>query len=125
MAVNETTINFYFTPQQAKTYSDTFDITAPDYTSDTISFSVAGVGILETYDVLMQGGETWDLTSYLFFERKVNQILKLWQDNKHLSDDDKRSFAVAGGTPLLRVPLTTEEKEEDASTNYLLPPWKQ
>lgn len=133
-ANNQTSVNVIFKPVENKAYSgdsvsvDNFVFFPNDGVNDFITFfyaAVQGQGFLETFDFVSEGYERWDLISYLFFGQS-NYLLKLWQTNKHLSEENKRSFAPTPGAPLFLVPLTEDEiaanQQEESSA---LPPWKR
>ena len=124
VASNQREINFVFRPVENKAYSGNIAESSLVLLS-ALSFPVSGEGFLDSYDVLAQGGETWDLFCYLLHSRQ-DKLLKIWQENKHLSDADKRNFSVLGNTPFFHKKLTDEEKSEgvNAKTNNV-PPWKQ
>jgi hypothetical protein len=124
IAANQRQLTVIFRPQENKTYSGDVENASDVFLSD-IDLAVSGEGFFDTYDVIAQGGETWDLLSYLFYNRQ-DKLLKIWQENKHLNDTDKRNFAVFGDTVFFKKNLTEEEKAEGANSEQnLLPPWKQ
>ena len=124
VAANQRLLTVVFRPQENKTYSGNIENSSDVFLSD-VDLAVSGEGYLDTYDIIAQGGETWDLLSYLFYGRQ-DQLLKIWQENKHLNDTDKRNFSVFGDTIFFRNDLTEEEKAtgQNAEQN-ILPPWKQ
>lgn len=124
VAANQREFTVVFRPSENKTYSGDIENASEVFLAD-VDLAVSGEGYLDTYDIIAQGGETWDFLSYLFHGRQ-DKMLKIWQENKHLSDADKRNFAVLGGTVFLKNKLTDEEKSEGQNAEQIiLPPWKQ
>ena len=124
IAANQRELTVVFRPQENKTYSGNIENASDVFLSD-FDMAVSGEGFLDTYDILAQGGESWDFFTYLVFGRQ-DKLLKIWQENKHLTDADKRNFSVFGDSVFFKNDLTDEEKSEGQNAEQkILPPWKQ